>query len=81
MSLDFVMNYILFPVKRRLENEGGYRWFDPFGSTKKTVFLLIIGFENLEFIVLTGTLDIATDNEPQPFVSNGSGTETDETVS
>ena len=78
------MNYILFPVKRWLENEGGYRWFDPFGSTKKTVFLLTIGFENLEFIVLTGTLEIATDNEPQPFVifvSNGPGTETDETVS
>ena len=78
------MNYILFPVKRRLENEVGYRWFDPFGSTKKIVFLLTIGFENLEFIVLTCTLDIATDDEPQPFVifvSNSSGTETDETVS
>ena len=39
---------------------------------------------NLEFIVLTGTLDIATDDEPQPFVifvSNGSRTDTDETVS
>ena len=34
--------------------------------------------------MLTGTLDIATDDEPQPFlifVSNGSGTETDDTVS
>jgi len=31
--------------------------------------------------VLTGTLNIATDNEPQPFVSNGSGTDNDETVS
>ena len=53
-----------------LENEGEYRWFDPFGS--------------LEFIVLTGTLNIATDNEPQPFVifvSNGSGSDNDETVS
>ena len=31
-----------------------------------------------------GTLDIATDDEPQPFVifvSNDSGTETDETIS
>jgi len=27
-----------------LENEVGYRWFDPFGSTKKIVFLLTIGF-------------------------------------
>ena len=35
--------------------------------------------QNLEFIVLTGTLDIATDHEPQPFVifvSDSSGTET-----
>ena len=34
--------------------------------------------------MLTGTLDIAIVDEPQPFVifvSNGSGTETDETVS
>ena len=34
--------------------------------------------------MLTDTLDIATDDEPQPFlifVSNGSGTETDDTVS
>jgi len=41
-------------------------------------------FANLEFIVLTGTLDIPTDDEPQPFVifvSNGSGTEIDETDS
>jgi len=38
--------------------------------------------QNLEFIVLTDTLNITTDDEPQPFVifvSNGSGTETDET--
>ena len=41
-------------------------------------------FANLEFIVLTGTLDIAPDDEPQPFVtfvSNGSGTDNDETGS
>ena len=34
--------------------------------------------------MLTGTLNISTDNKPQPFVifvSNGSGTETDETYS
>jgi len=40
--------------------------------------------QNLEFIVLTDTLDIATDDKLQPFVifvSNGSGTETDETCS
>ena len=33
--------------------------------------------------MLTDTLDIATDDEPQPFVvcvSNSSGTETDETI-
>jgi len=40
--------------------------------------------QNLEYILLTGTVDIAPNEEPQPFVifvSNGSGTETDETDS
>ena len=63
-----------------LENEGGYRWFDPFGNPKKIFCIL----QNVEFIVLTGTLDIAPDDKPQPvviFVSNGSGTDNDETVS
>jgi len=27
-----------------LENEGKYRWFDSFGSTKKRFFLLILHF-------------------------------------
>ena len=40
--------------------------------------------KKLEFIVLTDTLNIATDDEPQlfvVFVSNGSGTKTEETDS
>ena len=70
---------------RWLENEGGYRWFDP--GSPKTIVLFFSFYscilQNLGFIVLTGTLDIATDIEPQPiviFVSNIYGTDNDETV-
>ena len=40
--------------------------------------------QNLEYILLTGTVDIAPNEEPQPFVifvSNGPGTDTDKTDS
>ena len=67
---------------RQLENEGGYRWFDPFSSTKtKRFFLSILHF--------TKARDNRANrhpghrNRPRTLtiisVRNGSGTETDET--
>ena len=50
----------------------------------KPVFFLSRILQNLKYIVLTGTLDIAPNDKPQPFViffSNGSGTDTVETNS
>ena len=60
---------------RWLDNAGGYRWLDPFSSPKH-----ILSCKQAPLDIATGTLGIATDDEPQPsvtFVSNCSGTETD----
>ena len=61
-----------------LGNEGGYRWFDPLGSPKRTCFLLIMHFAKVRYN--------RADRHPGHrnkrrnstiiFVSNGSGTET-----
>ena len=67
---------------RQLENEGGYRWFDPFSSTNtKRFFLLILHF--------TKVRDNRANRHPGHLnrrrtsiiisVRNGSGRETDET--
>ena len=65
-----------------MENEGGYRWFEPFGSPKKR-FLLIMHFAKPRVYRANrhpghrnrrGTSIIIV-------VSNSSGTETDETIS
>ena len=61
----------------------GYGGYDHFGSPKNCYSFNHVVCKT-EFIVLTGTLNIPTDDEPQPFVifvSNGSGTDTDETDS
>ena len=64
---------------RWLDNAGGYRWLDPF-SSPKTFYRA----NRHPWTSQQTPLDIATDDEPQPFVtfvSNGSGTETGETCS
>ena len=63
-----------------LENEGRYRWLDPFGSPKKT-FLLIMHFAKPR--VYRANTHPGHRNRRRTstiiFVSNCSGTETDET--
>ena len=45
----------------------------------KNCFLLIVHYAK-PWVYRANTLDIATDNKPQSFVSSGSGTDNDKTV-